>query len=134
MPRLSGVDIPITKKILFALTSIYGVGKAQADKVLKLAHVDPDKRTKDLVSQEVGRIQRALDSLMVEGDLRRHTNDNIDRLKRIKSYRGSRHFAGLPARGQRTRSNARTNRGKRKTIGAMTKEMATKLEQAKKAK
>ena len=134
MPRLSGVDIPEAKKTFFALTSIYGIGRSQAGTVLKLAHIDAHKRAKNLSSDEVSRIQRALDNIIVEGDLRRQVNENIDRLKRTKSYRGIRLMVGLPARGQRTRSNARTNRGKRRTVGAMTKEMAAKLETAKKAK
>ncbi len=133
MIRVSGVDLPIQKKVLFALTKVYGVGRSKAEQVLKLAHVDADKRARDLSSDEVSRIQRVLDTLMVEGDLRRTVNENVDRLKRIRSYRGFRHAAGLPVRGQRTRSNARTNRGRRKTVGAMTKEMAAKIEATKTA-
>lgn len=134
MPRISGVDLSADQKVLFALTKVYGVGRSQSAQILKLAHIDPAKRVNDLSSEELSRIQRALDSQMVEGDLRRHINDNIDRLKRIKSYRGLRHSMGLPVRGQRTRSNGRTNRGRRKTVGAMTKEMAAKLEASKQAK
>jgi len=132
MPRVSGVDLPNNKKIIISLTKVFGVGRSQSSKVLKLAHIEPDKRAEELSSEEVSRIQRVLDSMMVEGDLRRNKNENIDRLKRIRSYRGFRHAAGLPVRGQRTRSNARTNRGKRRTVGAMTKELAAKLEEAKK--
>lgn len=136
MPRIAGIDIPEHKKIYMSLQSIYGVGETTAYKVLKQANVDPDKRTRDLTGDEVNRIQRALDGYNVEGDLRRQINDNIERLKRIKSYRGSRHSAGLPVRGQRTRTNSRNARGggKRKTVGAMTKEMAAKLDAAKSAK
>lgn len=136
MPRIAGVDIPDHKKVFMSLQSIYGVGEATAFKVLKQANVDPDKRARDLTGDEVNRIQRALDGYNVEGDLRRQVNDNIERLKRIKSYRGMRHSAGLPARGQRTRTNSRNARGggKRKTVGAMTKEMAAKLDAAKSAK
>lgn len=134
MPRLVGIDIPEHKKVLYALQSIYGVGPVIAKNATKAANVDPDKRAKDLTGDEVGRLQKALENYMLEGNLRRVINDNIQRLKRIKSYRGARHSAGLPARGQRTRTNARIARGggKRKTIGAMTKEMAAKLEAAKK--
>lgn len=133
MPRLLGVDLPDNKKLLFALQTIYGVGPAVAAKVVKKARVDGDKRAGDLTNDELGRLQRALDEYKLEGDLRRDVDDNIDRLKRIKSYRGMRHAARLPVRGQRTRTNARVVRGggPRKTIGAMSKEMAAKLEQAK---
>lgn len=133
MPRILGVDVPEHKKILYALQSIYGVGKKIAEVVLRESQVDPDKRAKDLNNEELGRIQRVLDKYELEGDLRRHINDNIDRLKRIKAYRGLRHIMKLPARGQRTKTNSRSARGggKRKTIGAMTKEMAAKLETAK---
>jgi small subunit ribosomal protein S13 len=136
MPRILGVDIPENKKILYALQSIYGVGKKTAAVVLKEAQVDPDKRAKDLDNDEIGRIQRVLDKYELEGDLRRRISDTIDRLKRIKAYRGLRHIMKLPVRGQRTKTNSRTARGggKRKTVGAMTKEMAAKLEAAKKAK
>lgn len=133
MPRILGVDVPEHKKILYALQSIYGVGKKIAEVVLREAQVDPDKRAKDLSNDELGRIQRVLDKYELEGDLRRHINDNVDRLKRIKAYRGLRHIMKLPVRGQRTKTNSRNARGgaKRKTIGAMTKEMAAKLETAK---
>ena len=134
MPRISGVDLSANQKVLFALTKVYGVGRSQSAQILKLAHIDPTQKVTDLSSEELSRIQRALDSLMVEGDLRRSINDNIDRLKRIKSYRGLRHAMGLPVRGQRTRSNGRTNRGRRKTVGAMTKELAAKLEASKQTK
>lgn len=136
MPRILGVDIPDNKKIFYALQSLYGVGKKIAEVVLKEAQVDPDKRAKDLNNDELGRIQRVLDKYELEGDLRRHVNDNVDRLKRIKAYRGLRHIMKLPVRGQRTKTNSRNARGgaKRRTVGAMTKEMAAKLEAAKKSK
>ena len=133
MPRILGVDVPENKKIYYALQSLYGVGKKIAEVVLREAQVDPDKRAKALNNEELGRMQRVLDKYELEGDLRRHINDNIDRLKRIKAYRGLRHIMKLPVRGQRTKTNSRNARGgaKRKTIGAMTKEMAAKLETAK---
>lgn len=136
MPRILGIDIPENKKVLYALQSIFGVGKKIAEVALKESQVDPDKRARDLNNDEIGRIQRVLDKYELEGDLRRHLNDNIDRLKRIKAYSGLRHIMKLPARGQRTKTNSRTVRGggKRKTVGAMTKEMAAKLEVAKSAK
>lgn len=136
MPRILGVDIPENKKIFYALQSLYGVGKKVAETVLKEAQVDPDKRARELNNDEIGRIQRVLDKYELEGDLRRHISDNVDRLKRVKAYRGLRHIMKLPVRGQRTKTNSRNARGggKRKTIGAMTKEMAAKLDAAKKAK
>jgi len=135
MPRIIGVDIPDNKKILFSLQYLYGVGPKRAEFVLKQANVDPEKRAKDLSRDEISRITRVLDQYMLEGDLRRQINDNIDRLKRIKAYRGMRHIMKLPVRGQRTRTNsrvARSSAGKRRTVGAMTKDMAAKLEAAKK--
>jgi len=136
MARILGVDLPDNKKIYYALQSIYGVGKQIAEVVLKESQVDPDKRAKDLNNDELNRIQRVLDKYELEGDLRRHVSDNIDRVKRIRAYRGLRHIMKLPVRGQRTKTNSRNARGgaKRKTIGAMTKEMAAKLDAAKKSK
>ena len=135
MPRIAGIDLPDHKKIRYSLRYLYGIGPSNADEVLSEAQVDPDKRTRDLTTDEVGRIQRVLEKHNIEGNLRRLVNDNMDRLKRVKAYRGLRHMAGLPSRGQRTRSNSRTRRGgSRKTVGAMTKEMAAKLETAKKGK
>jgi small subunit ribosomal protein S13 len=136
MPRIIGVDIPENKKIFFSLQFIYGVGPKTAEVVLREAQVDPDKRANALTNDEVNKIQRIFDRYELEGDLRRHVSDNVDRLKRIRSYRGLRHIMKLPTRGQRTRTNSRNARGgsKRRTVGAMSKEMATKLEAAKKKK
>lgn len=128
MPRISGIDIPDQKKIRFSLRYVYGVGPKTADQILSESQVDPDKRARDLTGEELNRIQRAMEKLMLEGNLRRIINDNIDRLKRVKAYRGMRHAAGLPVRGQRTRSNARTKRGAKRTVGSMTKEMAAKVD------
>lgn len=130
MPRIAGIDVPIQKKTRIALTYIYGIGRSNVEEVLKDARVDGDKRAKELTGDEISRIQKILEKMNVEGTLRRMIRDNIDRLKRISSYRGVRHIAGLPVRGQRTRVNARTRRGKRKTVGAMSKEMAAKIETA----
>src|SRR5258708_40307929 len=133
MPRLAGVDIPDQKKVRIALRYIYGIGPKLADDVVRETNVDGEKRAKDLTGEEINRIQRVLEKINVEGNLRRLIRENVDRLKRIGSYRGLRHKLGLPSRGQRTRSNARTRRGKRRVaIGSMTKEMAAKLEEAKK--
>lgn len=135
MLRIAGVDLPEEKKVPFALRYIYGVGPKIANEIVKQANLSPDKRARDLTSEEIGRIQTILDQYQTEGDLKRKVADDIDRLRRIKSYRGLRHSMGLPSRGQRTRSNSRTVRGnKRQTIGSLTKEMAAKLEEAKGAK
>ncbi len=134
MIRIAGIDLPEQKKIAFALRYIYGVGTKLAQDIVREANISPDKRTRDLTTDEINRIQRSLERFAVEGDLRRIVNDNIDRLRRIKTYRGMRHSMKLPVRGQRTRTNSRTARGggKRKTVGALTKEMAAKLEETKK--
>lgn len=123
MPRISGVDIPDQKRIDIALTYIFGVGRSNVVKILSGAKVDRSKRAKDLNEEEISRIQKVIDSgIKVEGDLRKEIQENIKRLKQIGSYRGKRHLANLPVRGQRTRTNARTKRGKRVTIGALKKE------------
>ena len=129
MIRIAGIDLPEQKKVRFSLQYIYGIGLTRADKVLKEANVDPDKRTRDLTSDEINRIQRIIEHFPTEGDLRRMVSENIDRLKRVKCYRGMRHIAKLPSRGQRTRSNSRNARGgqRRRTVGSMTKEMAAKI-------
>ncbi len=122
MPRIIGVDIPREKRVDVALTYLYGVGKTLSKKILLEAKVDLAKRAKDLTEAEVsvitGIIQR---TLKVEGDLRREIQQNIKRLMDIRCYRGSRHLKGLPCRGQRTHTNARTRKGKRKTVGGLAK-------------
>lgn len=130
MARLSGIDLPQNKKVLFALPYLFGVGKALSAKVLNETKIDPDKRVKDLNEAEVSKLQKALDNIIIEGDLRRVVQQNIRRLEEIGTYRGLRHRKNLPARGQRTRSNARTKRGKRMTVGAIKKEVALKMEAA----
>jgi len=130
MPRIAGVDIPATKRTDIALTYIYGIGRTNVKHILKLANIDGDKRAKDLTDQEVARIVKALESTPTEGPLRKIVRDNIQRLKQIKTYRGLRHIARLPVRGQRTRVNARTKRGRRMTVGSMTKETAAKMDTA----
>lgn len=131
MPRIAGIDIPEKKKLQFALRYIYGVGPTNVDEVLSKAGVDPEKRTFELTAEEINKLQKVVDAMMVEGDLRKNVAQNISRLKSINSYRGSRHAHGLPSRGQRTRTNARTKRGKRVTIGAMKKEALAKSEASK---
>lgn len=132
--RIAGVNIPDEKKINIALTRIYGVGRSSAVDVLKKAAVNIDKRAKELSEDEVKRITETLDGYKIEGDLKTEIATNIRRLKETGSYRGIRHIRGLPSRGQRTRSNARTKRGKRVTIGAIKKEVMAKMEAAQKAK
>lgn len=125
--RILGVDIPDQKRVDVALTYLYGVGRSNVKPILKTANIDFAKRAKDLSEAEINRIQKALEERKIEGDLRTEVLGNIRRLKDIASYRGMRHSRNLPARGQRTRSNARTKRGKRVTIGAIKKEVAVRM-------
>lgn len=131
MPRIAGRDIPENKKIEFSLRYIYGIGPTNASEILIKAKVDANKRTKDLTTEELARLQKCVDEVKVEGDLRKEIQQNISRLKEIGSYRGHRHAKGLPVRGQRTRTNARTKRGKRMTIGALKKETLAVKEEKK---
>ena len=124
MARISGVDLNNEKRIDIALTKLYGIGRSNVGPLLKSAGISGSKRAKDLSEEEVNKLQKVVDGFKVEGDLRREVADNIKRLKEIGAYRGVRHSRNLPVRGQRTRSNARTKRGKRVTIGAIKKEMA----------
>lgn len=126
MPRIAGIDLNNEKRIDIALTKLYGVGRKNVVSVLQKAQVDAAKRVKDLVEDEINRIQRIIDTFKVEGDLRGDVHANIASLKQIGAYRGIRHSKNLPVRGQRTKSNARTKRGKRLTIGAIKKELAEK--------
>jgi len=132
MPRISGIDLPANKRTEIALTYLFGVGRRNVSRFLKLANVNPNKRAKDLTSDEIARIQKAIETIPIEGSLRSKIAENIKRLKQIGAYRGLRHMARLPVRGQNTRHNARTKRGKRMTVGALKKEDAAKLEAAKK--
>jgi small subunit ribosomal protein S13 len=117
MPRIAGVDIPENKKVRYSLRYIYGIGPKIADDILEESKIDPDIKARDLTDDEVGRIAAYLDSnLIVEGTLRRQVQQNIQRLRDIRSYRGERHRKGLPTRGQRTRCNARTRKGRKKTV------------------
>lgn len=122
MPRIVGVDIPKEKRIEASLCYIFGIALARSKIILKEADIDPNKRAKDLSEEEVSRISTAISkSFKVEGDLRRETTQDIKRLIGIGSYRGLRHRRGLPARGQRSRTNARTRKGPRKTVGVKRK-------------
>ena len=117
MPRIAGVDIPDNKKIRYSLRYVYGIGPKSADQILGEAGIDGGKRAKELTDQEVGQIASIIDgAYIIEGALRRQVQQHIQRLKDIRSYRGERHRRGLPVRGQRTRCNARTRKGKKKTV------------------
>lgn len=127
MARISGVTIPNEKQIWVALTYVYGIGPKTADDILESAKVDRTVRAKDLTDAEISRIQEYInESLTVEGELQRIVNGNIKRLKDIKSYRGLRHSQNLPSRGQRTKTNARTRRGRKVTVGGTAKKVASK--------
>lgn len=132
--RISGVNIPDEKRIDISLSYLYGIGRSNVREVLKKASIDASAKTKTLTEDEQKRIQKALEGIKVEGDLRAEITGNIRRLKEIGAYRGVRHARNLPVHGQRTRSNARTKRGKRVTIGAIKKEIAVKMEAATAAK
>ncbi len=116
MARLKGVDIPNDKQICISLTYIYGIGRSLAQTILKDVKIDPTKKTKDLTSDELLKIRDEVNNYLTEGDLRREVNMNIKTKMEINSYQGSRHKKGLPVRGQRTITNARTRKGKGKTI------------------
>lgn len=131
MTRIVGVQLPEAKRIDIALTRIYGIGRSNVNQVLESVKIDPSIRTKNLTDKDITKLQKAIEKYKIEGDLRREVQENIKRMKRIKSYRGLRHLKNLPVRGQRTRSNARTKRGKRITIGAMRKEVRAKMERQK---
>lgn len=126
MARIAGVDLPENKRVDIGLTYIFGIGRVNVVSVIKDAGIDAAKRIKDLTEEEINKIQKAVEQFKVEGDLRQEIEQNIKRLEEIGSFRGSRHRKGLPARGQRTRSNARTKRGKRKTVGTVRKEVVVK--------
>ena len=127
MARISGVTIPNEKQIKFALTYVYGIGEKTSSDILSASKVDPTVRVKNLTDAEVSRIQDHINEhLTVEGELQRVVTGNIKRLKDIKSYRGIRHTASLPSRGQRTRTNARTRRGKKVTVGGTAKKAPSK--------
>ena len=117
MPRIAGVDIPDNKKIRYALRYIYGIGPRHSEAILEEAKIDPETRARDLTEQEAAAIAGIIDAgYIVEGALRRQVQQNVQRLRDIRAYRGERHRRGLPVRGQRTRCNARTRKGRKKTV------------------
>ncbi len=132
MARIAGVDIPPQKRVVISLTYITGIGNTTAEKVVKNANIDPNRRTKDLSEDEVGRLRSIIDrmvsakDIVIEGDLRREVANNIKRLTEIGSYRGQRHRRGLPVRGQRTRTNARSRRGPKRAVAGKKKVKAGK--------
>ena len=128
MARILGIELPANKKILFALPYFYGIGRSLSEKILKEVAINPDKIVKELTEDEISKLQKAVENYPVEGDLRRQIQQNITRLQAIGVYRGIRHKKNLPVRGQRTRSNARTKRGKRVTIGAIKKDLLLKMQ------
>ena len=132
MARIAGVDLPNEKRLDIALTYLYGVGRTNVVPILKEAGLEANRRVKTLTDEEVNRVAKVIEKgYMVEGDLRKEISDTIKRLIDIKTYRGIRHSRKLPVRGQRTRSNARTKRGKRMTIGALKKEDRAKTDSTK---
>ena len=122
MARIAGVDLPNEKRIEAGLTYIYGIGWSTSRKILEATGIDPSTRVKDLTEEEAGKIRKVIEAeYMVEGDLRRDVNMNIKRLMEIGCYRGIRHRRGLPVRGQKTKTNARTRKGPKKTVGRKKK-------------
>ena len=122
MARIAGVDLPRDKRVEIGLTYIYGIGRTSAKKILEECGINPDKRVKDLTEDEAGKIRKVIDNeYMVEGDLRREVSMNIKRLMEIGSYRGIRHRRSLPVRGQKTKTNARTRKGPKRTVGRKKK-------------
>ena len=127
MPRLAGIDLPDSKRIDYSLTLIYGIGWNLSGRILETAKVAPETRIKDLTEEQTNRLAKALEEYTIEGDLRKTVRQDIQRLRDINSYKGSRHSRGLPVHGQRTKTNARTKKGKRKTVGAFKKEVLAKM-------
>ena len=122
MARIAGVDLPNNKRVEYALTYIYGIGVSKSNEILAATGINPDTRAKDLNDEEVAKLREYIDkNLTVEGDLRRDVALNIKRLVEIGCYRGVRHRKGLPVRGQRTKTNARTRKGPKKTVGRKSK-------------
>ena len=122
MPRVIGIDIPPNKRLVISLTYIYGIGKAVSEEIINKLDLDPNMKAQNLTDDQVSRLNATLQSeYVVEGDLRRQIQNNIKRLISINSYRGTRHRVGLPVRGQRTRCNARTRKGKKKTVAGKKK-------------
>jgi small subunit ribosomal protein S13 len=131
--RISGIEIPDHERAEVGLTRFFGIGPVNVIQLAKLAKIDLNTRIKDLSRDDIGNLMKALESFTTEGDLKKDIRENIDRLRAIKCYRGIRHIVSLPVRGQRTKSNARTRKGKKKTVGSLTKEAWAKIETQQKA-
>ncbi|EFE28900.1 30S ribosomal protein S13 [Filifactor alocis ATCC 35896] len=121
MARIAGIDLPREKRVEIGLTYIFGIGRPTSNKILKDTGINPDTRIKDLTEEEVNTLRKAIDNYLVEGDLRREISLNIKRLRDIRCYRGIRHMKGLPVRGQKTKTNARTRKGSKRTVGRKKK-------------
>ncbi len=134
MARIAGVELEDNWKADYALTKIKGIGWALSSKILDSLKIDSSKRVSELSTDEIAKIASKMEDYPIEGELIRKARENVSRLKAVGSYRGIRHSRGLPVRGQRTRTNARTKRGKRKTVGAFKKEALTRTQQQKKEK
>lgn len=132
MARISGIDLKDNAKLDYALTDIKGVGWALSKRILTSLKIDSDKRVKDLTPEEISKIASKIEEYPTEGDLARQVRSDVQRLKSISSYKGLRHTRGLPVRGQRTKTNARTKRGARKTVGAFKKDQLQKMDTNKK--
>ncbi len=126
--RILGVEIPDNERAEIGLTRFFGIGRTNVKQVASMAKIDLNTRIKDLSRDDVSVLMKVLESFKIEGDLKKEIRENIDRLKAIKSYRGVRHIVSLPVRGQRTKTNARTRKGKKKTVGSLTKEAWAKIE------
>lgn len=126
--RISGIEIPDNERAEVALTRFFGIGPKNVLKLAKKAGIDLNTRIKALTRDNIGNLMKALEDFQTEGDLKREIRENIERLKAIKCYRGVRHIVSLPVRGQRTKSNSRTRKGRKKTVGSLTKEAWAKIE------
>lgn len=131
--RISGIEIPDNERAQVALTRFYGIGPKNVIELAKKADIELDARVKTFTRDNISSLMKALEEFQTEGDLKREIRENIDRLKAIKCYRGIRHIVSLPVRGQRTKSNSRTRKGKKKTVGSLTKEAWAKIETQQKA-
>ncbi len=131
--RIVGVEIPDHERAEIGLTRFFGIGRTNVKELAKKAKIDLNTRIKDLSRDDVSNLIKALESFKVEGDLKKEIRESIDRLKAIRTYRGIRHIVSLPVRGQRTKTNSRTRKGKKKTVGSLTKEAWAKIEAQQKA-
>jgi small subunit ribosomal protein S13 len=131
--RIVGVEIPDNERAEIGLTRFFGIGRTNVKELAKKAKINLDTRIRDLSRDDVSRLMKVLESFVIEGDLKKEIRENIDRLKAIRAYRGIRHIVNLPARGQRTKTNSRTRKGKKKTVGSLTKEAWAKSEAQQKA-